>query len=425
MCDTLATANGEDQSEMDLVLNGGKKEMDSATIPIAWFFSDKVIAKKPGYIVFFEQNSSEMSMSWQTSLYGRRYGVELRKKTVDFIQLFRPGRHRIIALAIADGEDGKDLADSYLIQNEGGKYEKSFPIHEIEQGDTHRIHEPSVLAGTIVEFEVPEELFAQKPETKTGELTWWWVNRYYREAPRDQCDYRRRMMLAFTLKPFLGLAELAWEFVFRSFHSAYVFLASMVVLFFGYRPDPIFAETMSAIKGKRYFEHDVRRYRIYRMWEKEKYMPVTGAEISIAAFCLLRVHYAILNFQEVSLATWVVIVYSVFLVALVLAVFFPRIAKHYKLKSKSRFEFGKKLNDLTSGILLRLTTKIQAMDKAGQDKADKKHRLYLASLSIDNKPDAVDLANLPAPPQTSRKVIQKFTVAWWILKGMVCKPYAQ
>ncbi|PJA92247.1 hypothetical protein CO134_01085 [Candidatus Kuenenbacteria bacterium CG_4_9_14_3_um_filter_39_14] len=41
---------------ISVVLNGGKKEMNSATIPIEWWFSKEIIEKDPKYIVFFEQD---------------------------------------------------------------------------------------------------------------------------------------------------------------------------------------------------------------------------------------------------------------------------------------------------------------------------------------------------------------------------------
>ncbi|MEK7565240.1 MAG: hypothetical protein AAB501_03325 [Patescibacteria group bacterium] len=38
---------------MEVVLNGGKKEMNSATIPVQWVFSDETIAKAPQVFAVF------------------------------------------------------------------------------------------------------------------------------------------------------------------------------------------------------------------------------------------------------------------------------------------------------------------------------------------------------------------------------------
>ena len=175
--------------------------MDSATIPIQWFFSDEVIAKKPVHLLFFEQDKFESSIEYHSGEYGRRYACRVSAGT-KFIQLFTPGYHRMMVLVFAENDNKmKKVIDGFLA-GEGTHYESSIPWSKVEDGSYVREWSClGVLATAIVEFVVPEALFAKKPETRFQKAIWKWANLWYDKSPRDECEYRKRKILAFTLKP--------------------------------------------------------------------------------------------------------------------------------------------------------------------------------------------------------------------------------
>ena len=67
--------------DIKVVLNGGKREMDAATIPIQWFFSKEVIEKKPEYLLFFEQNKKEVEEGLASAREGHRYVCRVSEGT--------------------------------------------------------------------------------------------------------------------------------------------------------------------------------------------------------------------------------------------------------------------------------------------------------------------------------------------------------
>ncbi len=84
---------------MEVLLNYGKDEMDSATIPIQWFFSEETARKKPTHLLIVEQDKEE-SKEYNNVSLGSRYFCRV-EEGIKFIRLFRPGYHRILVLAFS------------------------------------------------------------------------------------------------------------------------------------------------------------------------------------------------------------------------------------------------------------------------------------------------------------------------------------
>ena len=83
------------QQLLTLVLNGGNTEMDSATIPIKWFFSQKLIEKSPTHLVFCEQSRKEFESKSNNMDSGRRYLVKV-EDAVHFLEIPSSGDHQLI-----------------------------------------------------------------------------------------------------------------------------------------------------------------------------------------------------------------------------------------------------------------------------------------------------------------------------------------
>lgn len=92
-------------------------------------------------------------------------------------------------------EDGKEWG--YIF---GGKYQ----THTTESGDEEQVYarSPDLPAPTVM-VNVPAGVFAKEPAK--WEKTW--VNHWFRSKPQDQCDFRRRRLLAYTVQPLVMLLD--------------------------------------------------------------------------------------------------------------------------------------------------------------------------------------------------------------------------
>ncbi|KKS69438.1 MAG: hypothetical protein UV40_C0023G0001, partial [Parcubacteria group bacterium GW2011_GWA1_42_7] len=272
----LETA-AEEGPNIKLVLNGGKRELDDATVPVRWFLSPEAIEKNPQYLIFFEQDQGEMDAMFDRN-NGRRYICKV-SEAIHFLQILSPGHHRLMVVAVKDyDKSAGELARNQLSVRGGGLFEQ-----DINWDAAYTDYNPliswsgSFVASCVVEFDVPAELFAKKPETRFGKLMWQWANWLYSTEPRDQCDYRKRKLISIPKIP-VGLAflvVLAAGYVIkyaakpvrymgigvaRAIHVLYILIASAVLLFIGYRPKPIFSEMMRAAKGSRKWSERIRKF---------------------------------------------------------------------------------------------------------------------------------------------------------------------
>lgn len=182
---------------LKVVLNGGSDTMDAATIPIQWSFSDEVIAKNPTYVLIVLQNKKEAEDISNSQKNGERYICKV-SEVVKFIQLFTPGYHRIAVLVLAGEKAEKNVGK--LLEKWTNEYQSSVNYDSIKAGESV-LSQYSVVAATTAEFNVSKELFAKKPETRFQKKLWDYVNYFFSKGPRDECQYRKRKILAFTLHP--------------------------------------------------------------------------------------------------------------------------------------------------------------------------------------------------------------------------------
>lgn len=390
---------------MEVVLNGGKEEMNSATIPVQWVFSDETIAKSPKYLLFFEQTEDESSRH-QAADYGRRYVCKV-SEGVKFMPVFRPGHHRMAVLALAGSDETvEEAVKSLLKKDRTDDYSRSISWTHLEEGLIPSEMNYIVAAATVVNFRVPEELFAEKPRTRLENVVWTWANLWQDNPPVDECDYRKRKIFAFTLQPvvFVVMAILA---------ASYVFLASIAVFFCGYRPKNIFHEVWSALKLQR-FEFEVREYNDYRVWEMElyghvtKHMPVTGIELSL--FVLFLAGFSLIDFSGEwwrVVLTVVIVLCLAFFLAFIVVLWLKRLPVSPEKKAEEEE---------------RLRQRRLEREKLYNER----YQQWLArNFKLACKPSEVDLNNLPHPLTAGGRVVQNFKVSFWVLKAWVCKPYSK
>jgi hypothetical protein len=69
--------------------------------------------------------------------------------------------------------------------------------------DNHSLSERELFYATPISVVVPQAVFAREPAK--WEKTW--VNHWFRSKPQDQCDFRRRRLLAYTVQPLAILLD--------------------------------------------------------------------------------------------------------------------------------------------------------------------------------------------------------------------------
>lgn len=104
-----------------------------------------------------------------------------------------PGVHRLAVLVVF-GESEYKLKDEYLRLKKG-----AYETDVISSDESGTVLKWNSLGSGCVEVEVPDGLFARKP------VDWDWVNAFFKEPPRDQCQLRRRRLFAYTLQPIIAL----------------------------------------------------------------------------------------------------------------------------------------------------------------------------------------------------------------------------
>jgi len=418
------------EPDIVLTLNGGKKEMDSATIPVQWWLSEEVIEQNPQHIIFFEQNESEKNDIHTNNHDGRRYACRV-EDAVKYLQMLSPGYHRLMVVVVGGSSNDNALEEVENLLNDEHysckDYTYSLSWSDVERGKKPR-EDAQIIAATIEEFEVPEELFAKKPETKRGKAMWWWANFFFNKNPRDECAYRKRKIVAFTIQPFLATIVFFIAFgIGGTIFALYVLLASLALLFVGYRPRPILREMWRAFTFQREPEWDVRKFDqwdthgpVYRLWSisedgKEIYMPITPLVVTIytsgIAMILAGLYYLL---RSASVDFWLIILITA--VALTAATFaFRLIAKclsavYAKSKERRRIE-------------RQLTEDVEAIQRTNEQEA--RRQWLIENFELSKQTDVVRLDQLPVPPTFSGKVAQKFRVSYWALKAKVCKPFAK
>lgn len=124
-----------------------------------------------------------------------------------YIHLRKPGSFVINAFIVWSKENTKGgdqaLTNQLLGLNRWGNFEFHLRNHagEIRQD---RLEEAcGYQTEAKIDIQVPEEFFA--PEPKDWEK--WWVNLWHDTAPIDQCAFRKRRMLAYSLQPPIELGR--------------------------------------------------------------------------------------------------------------------------------------------------------------------------------------------------------------------------
>lgn len=408
-----SVAKTEIKEKIQLVLNGGGRILDSATIPVEWHFSPELIARKPQYVLICDHEFSieKFKETYEYSYTGKRYICRVQD-LMKYLQLFRPGTHNLVALVFC-GDKASDNARTYL--RKSGTYEKSIWYKDLEFPETLAAED---IYSTMVEFEVPKELFAERPKgSKWGEFVWNWVNRWHNDSPVDECAYRKRKILAFTLQPPLFLLGRVFAWFFG---TLYVLIGSLVIFLLGWKPDSIFGMMKPLYGDLDDFNMDLSEFgftRYYwRKWKNSEYdhkedklIPEKNIPFFLVPIFLIM-ELAAAAVIGLILYVFISSFWIVFLIgAAVIGLFCLWHVKVYNSEANK-----KKRADAEK----RKEEEMEAQEK----KAEADFLAFLRNnASLSTAKDKVDIERIKSVTGT----MNKLKIVFWGMKANVCRPFAK
>lgn len=277
-----------------LLLDGASGEdnvLDVALIPVGWFMNDEVIARDPTLLLIVEQNQEEIDAD-DSNNEGRRY-VRTPAQALMYLQMARPGRHRIIVLAFAgDREQVRNITQE-LMAKSGSSYSRPISAGYAQQGVLEEVcdFDANLIAAKVAYCTVPEELFAKKPESRWGKLWWRYANWGHKGDPRDECKFKERSLIALPkLVPasIVGLLCGFFGACGSTICALYALIFPLVLLFVGYRPKPYWRNVFAALRLDG--SVDLRRYGKYSYrewimdedgWHCTRRMAITPLELTL------------------------------------------------------------------------------------------------------------------------------------------------
>lgn len=394
-----------------LVVNGGSTVLEAATVPVEWHLSDELIAKEPKCVVICDLEMSLNKLEEQReTTSGNRYFCKVTD-LVKYLQLFRSGKHSLVVLVFC-GDYAEKEAKCYLEKHSKSLYEKEVWFSDLVNQDK------GYAEVTFFEFEIPEELFAQKPESKFGNFIWNWVNGWYSSKPVDECEYRKRKISAFTFKPIL------WTFL-SAMQILWTVIGCSIVLFLGYRPVSLWRNIVSAFTDDDKFQPDLRYYQdwdpdcYWRLWKKEwcngkcekTYIPLLLVPwISLLTIgCFVGIGYIFISFFFTAASLVLSIALPCLASYLFLRWYFndEKVAKRKEKNREKKAEKRKKEREEEARL-----------EKEAQERMTNFLKEY-ASLNL--VPQKVDIKRVIPIVNTATR----FTLRFWNMKAKVCKPFAR
>ncbi len=118
------------------------------------------------------------------------------------LEFNRPGRHTIYTTIVWDDSGEGSFKARWLLRGNGREFEwKMFEYNDKFSRTRYDIIYKHSLDEGSLDVAVAEEFFAKEPPVWLN----WWVNLWFRamevSQPTNQCSFRRRAILAFTVQP--------------------------------------------------------------------------------------------------------------------------------------------------------------------------------------------------------------------------------
>ncbi|MEJ0002140.1 MAG: hypothetical protein WDN09_03130 [bacterium] len=319
-----------EQSSVKVVLNGGSQELNDATIPFTIGMDDYTADRKPTHVLVIDISHSmyknlsvnpdletDIALHRKVDLAentGERKIYELNK--IDFIQFNRPGKHNLIFILFSrmDNDTKKAVLQKTSLRS---TYEKDIDFSYIEVG-----YNSDQVGYCEALVEIPEHFFAIRPTSGLKRKWYGWVNRWFLTDPVDQCDFRKRAILALTIQPIawflgffvrfvvsvpLGAVMTAWYFIspLVGQQSSRYFLTKLKALYWNF----LFlyykhctCNWKEVCSGTFWFGR-AQKYKRFVFGSKVLNVVISPAGIALQLFLWYRLVHYIISIEKVTFAT--------------------------------------------------------------------------------------------------------------------------
>lgn len=396
------------------LISGGSLENSDAVVPIRWCLDARTVAKLKAEEAY---NPLILFSIWRD---GREVGRKcaLLEQGMEYIEFSAAGEHIIYAVIVWN-QNYHALRDVALNQwghtrlhryAEDGSM--SFTTRDMggwwlgERADSRvgRLKDVGRL-----KVNVAEEFFAHEPSEREKK----WVNFWWSSLPKDQCEYRRRRIVAYTVQPVVLTVWTPFIIVVRAIYA-------LILLFFGMRGvvlqaivHPFYYSTSEVWdaeyhgslykynrKKRNFFSYDSNNNRRPLWFSVLRPMNWTIVAVSLFGISLLPVWLTemISSFLR-DLGVWVGLAAVIILPIVLLWKSFMGAEKRQMIKAERR-----KKKDQERERLL----------KEQQEKALAKYDAEMKALVCGTTPMVADISALENPPLTLR---------YKSLKAKVCRPY--
>ena len=222
-------------SPMKVILNGGKRELNQATIPFQIGFDSNIASLNPSCVLVIDVTKNSYGNNGIRCLDDCISDRTLFKlEPINYLQLHESGIHHLVFILLKDID--RDT-QRYLLQKEmhSSWYDRSIFWDDIEKNESswHISYVEMII-------NVSEQLFAPKPKTKFKKAIHHWVNSWYTVKNVDPCLFKKRVPFAFTIKPMLWLLGFFLRFIILSILQAVMFVIRIGAFFFGLQPVKFF-----------------------------------------------------------------------------------------------------------------------------------------------------------------------------------------
>lgn len=190
-------------------------DVTAGSIPVSWCTDKETLQSlkyyeiKNPHVVLIVAPVNNYSMNQEI-----RKLVPL-KDMMAWIEFERPGPHRIFAFISTKDFSSKKSVYEYkesVIEKNDGRHLNMILNYDGDDFRNQYLERKDIVLSSPILVNVPEEIFAKKaPEWELN-----WVNHFFSSNPRNQCEYRRRRIFAYTLQPILSIFIYLASFVFMA-----------------------------------------------------------------------------------------------------------------------------------------------------------------------------------------------------------------
>lgn len=304
---------------------------------------------------------------------------------MDYLQPQREGKTTVYACIVWDGDDKESNIKKRFMTKDEGAY-KTDVVDEGRFDD--ELHNSSDLCS--IEVVVPQEIFAKKP------WDWTWVNWLHDTFPRDQCEFRKWRIAAYTFNPIAVVfitAFFACAFIVRVTIAGFLLLSGCVKT----NLKPLVSHKLKTKEIWKPLEYETRQSYFTLTWRDSEWRPEHAFHflVPFAPICWIALYLFLWGLTReqgfFNLTRLVATFQGLLAISLVWGVVDFLRYNHYKKLAKER----------------------------RHDKPKKKSRVSWFEpelLLCDSKPLTASISNLPPKKRT-------FHLKFLDLKADWCKPF--